>query len=73
MKCTKCGGHAPVATGIRGDRNPFERALNVFSRWRVCGCGRRFKTFEVDAADLSELRRRAYLFELSQRGSDAKP
>ena len=40
-----------------------EHALNILGRWRECESGHRWKTYELDAGELCELRRRAYLYE----------
>jgi hypothetical protein len=65
MRCPDCGliGHMNH-TGAKPDRDhSIELALNVLSRWRQCDNGHRWKTFELCAAELAELRRRAHLFE----------
>ena len=68
MNCPHCGKAAEIerSNGSPSSRASTEQALNVYSRWRICIDGHRFKTIELDAGELSALRRKAYLHELSE-------
>lgn len=47
-------------------RRSADAAMGVMTRRRLCGCGGEFRTVEMRQEELSELRRKAYLYELSQ-------
>jgi hypothetical protein len=64
MKCRICGTTGLMNhTGATRSANAIDLALNVLGRWRTCENEHRWKTYEIDAAELADLRRRAYLFE----------
>jgi hypothetical protein len=68
MRCKACGKPTTVvrADYQSEDRRPTDAALGVFTRLRECICGYENKSVEMWQAELSELRRKAYLYELSQ-------
>lgn len=68
MQCNDCGKTTTVDR--RFDTQPHRRtvdaAMGVMTRRRLCGCGVEFRTVEMRQEELAELRRKAYLYELSQ-------
>jgi hypothetical protein len=65
MKCRVCDAGGRIERpGMSIERDStIELALNILGRWRSCDNGHRWKTYELDAGELSELRRRAHLYE----------
>jgi hypothetical protein len=61
MRCPTCGAATHIERGAetKGARRSILREMNTPERWRECESGHRFKTFELDAAELAELRRQA--------------
>ena len=69
MRCKKCGLPSRIVCYGENSRNhqQLEYDLNIHGRWRECDNGHRTKTLEIDAAEVAELRRKAYLHELQSR------
>ena len=64
MMYCKCGGKAHVGSIHDDTKSGLQRALNIVKRNRVCvRCDSTINTTEVASIELSELRRRAYLWE----------
>ncbi len=61
-----CGG-ATIITRGPDSRRLVDVAMNTSSRERRCvACNSVMATVEVESSELSDLRRRAYLYELSK-------
>ncbi len=68
MKCPKCHGLTLVRNNT-GHESQFDAATGVTTRVRVCKsekCGHVFKTHERLDVDDGELRRRAFLYDMSE-------
>ena len=63
MNCRHCG--APVIYGYKQKPSARSVGLNEDVRQRVCSVdpSHKWLTVEIDAAELADLRRRAYLYE----------
>ena len=66
MRCKKCRELTKVARGDSERNHSTDAALGVYTRWRLCNCGDERPSVEVWQEDLAELRRKAYLYELSK-------
>lgn len=63
ISCPKCGGQSHLRQG-RSSGSELCTAMRIVNRVRVCkACGFSFRTVEIDCAELSDLRRRAYLYD----------
>lgn len=59
MKC-KCGHDSRVDVKYSDTRRPIDQQMGTYTRRRFClGCGADWKTVEVDASELADLRRAA--------------
>lgn len=47
-------------------RDSLDKGMNTVTRWRVCSCGRKWRTVELDGSELAELRRSAYLLGMQE-------
>ncbi len=61
INCPKCGNQMKYQKGKR--RTPLDKELHQATRRSVCSCGFATNTVEVLQSELSDLRRRAYLFD----------
>lgn len=68
IACCKCG--QPVRQVRKGGEQTLtDRAMNTYTRHRVCACGGKTTTVELPASELAELRRCAHVLLRLQQGS----
>jgi len=66
IQCCACGGRS-VITDVSDWRSRVDNELRQMARVRECrSCGNRWRTLELGQSEVQELRRRAYLWEMSQ-------
>lgn len=64
LRCS-CGGKCYIRRGYSMDDTALAHDMNYIRRVRDCDkCGVPMVTNEVSAADLADLRRKAYLYEM---------
>lgn len=65
IRCPKCQERLKT-TGMGQLRKVLDEAMNTYTKARHCSCGYKTTTTELESAELSDLRRRAYLYDRSQ-------
>lgn len=64
LKCKECGKTLKQSPTNKGRAQ--DEAMGIYTRLRHCECGFKTVTAEMDLAELQDLRRRAFLYELSE-------
>jgi len=64
IKCPKCQEKLFRTTGTR--KAATDREMNTYTRPRHCSCGYKTNTVELLEPELHELRRKAFLYNLSE-------
>jgi hypothetical protein len=70
VKCPACK-RAPSGSPTIREQSAFEVELNQQRRQWTCACGYKVLTVEIEQAELSRLRRLAYLYSLTSDAGDA--
>jgi hypothetical protein len=65
--CKHCGNQfLQGRAGSQPTDRVLDAAMGTYTRLRKCACGAKEKTVEMRHSELADLRRRAFLYELSE-------